>query len=91
MPGLAMGAQDHAHLLQHVTIVVDAGFVETDRHIDPLRLEAVERRDPTAQAKIRAAIATDIGSRLGQFVESCSESQTPCPKHLGPSRPKRSI
>jgi hypothetical protein len=64
-----MGTQDHAHLLQHVTIVVDASFVETDRRIDPLRLEAVEWRDAAAQAEVRTAIVTNIGSRLGELVE----------------------
>ena len=67
-----MGAQHHAHLLQHVAVVVDAGLVEPDRDVDPLRLEAVERRDAAAQAKVRAAIVADIGSGLGELVEVAS-------------------
>jgi hypothetical protein len=34
-----MRAQYHAHLLQHVAIVVDAGLVEADRGIDAALLE----------------------------------------------------
>src|SRR5260370_40273258 len=39
----AMGAQHHAHLLEHVTVVVDAGLVEADRGIDAALLEEIER------------------------------------------------
>ena len=87
-----MGAQHHAHLLQHVAVVVDAGLVEPDRDIDPLGLEAVERRDAAAQAEVRAAIVADMGSCLGELSRSASVSQTPCPSVIcGPSRPKRPI
>ena len=67
--GLAMGAQHHAHFLQHVAVVVDAGLVETNRGVDPLRLEPVEGRDAAAQAKIRAAIVADVRAGLGEPVE----------------------
>ena len=64
-----MGAQHHAHFLQHVLIVVDADVVETDRRIDSPRLEPVERQHAAAQTEIRAAIVADVGVRLGQLVE----------------------
>jgi len=34
IPGTRCAAQHHAHFLQHVAVVVDPGFVETDRSVD---------------------------------------------------------
>ena len=62
-------AQHHAHLLQHVAIVVDARLVEADRGIDPLRLEHVQRRHARAQAEVRRAVVADAGAGRRQSVD----------------------
>jgi hypothetical protein len=49
-------AQHHAHLLQHVAVVIDPGLVEADRGIDAALLEEIQRRHTAAQSEIRAAI-----------------------------------
>ena len=67
--GGAMGAQHHAHFLQHVTIVVDAGFIDADRGVDALGLEDVQRRDAGAQAEIRRAVVADAGAGLGDAID----------------------
>ena len=48
-----MGAQHHPHLLQHVAVVVDAGFVHPDRGRDAGGLKFVERGDARTQPEIR--------------------------------------
>src|SRR5260370_14914771 len=65
----AMGAQHHAHLLEHVTVVVDAGLVEADRGIDAALLEEVQRCETAAQAEIGTAIVADMSAGCGDAVE----------------------
>ena len=65
----AMRAQHHPHLLQHVAVVVDAGFVEPDRGVDALRLEHVQRRDAGAQAEIGRAVVADAGAGFRQPID----------------------
>ena len=89
----AMRAQHHPHLLQHVAIVVDAGFVEADRGVDALRLERVQRRDAGAQAEIGRAVVADAGAGRGERGRCPPRSarrrgRASC---CGPSRPKRSM
>jgi hypothetical protein len=62
-------AQHHAHLLQHVAVVVDPGLVEADRGVDAALFEGVERRDPAAQPEIRSAVVADTGPGRGDAVE----------------------
>ena len=50
--GFTVGVQDHAHLLQHILVVVDADIVEADGRIDPSFLEPVERQNSAAQTKV---------------------------------------
>ena len=63
--GGAVGAEHHAHFLQHVAVVVDAGFVEAEGDGDAFGAEAVERGDAGAEAEIAAAIVADAGAGLG--------------------------
>jgi hypothetical protein len=67
--GHAVRAQHHAHLLQHVAVVVDAGLVEADRRGDALGLEMIERRDARTQAEVRRAVMAHAGAGLGQPVD----------------------
>src|SRR5262249_1477306 len=88
---LTMRAQNHAHLLQHVAVVIDAGFVEADGDVDAFCFEAVEWCDPAAQAKIRAAIMTDVGPGLGQLVDVVFGEPDPMSeRHLWPEQAEAS-
>jgi hypothetical protein len=64
-----VGAQHHAHLLQHAAVVVDAGLVEPDRGVDAALFERVEWCDATAQPEIRGAVVADVGPGRGDPVE----------------------
>jgi hypothetical protein len=57
-----MRAQNHAHFLQHVAIVVDPGLVEPDRRVDAAVLERVQRGNGAAQTEIGAAVVTERSS-----------------------------
>ncbi len=58
-PRLTMGAQHHAHLLQHVAIIVDARLVDADGDGNTRRNEAVDRRDAALETEIGRAIVAD--------------------------------
>jgi hypothetical protein len=44
-------ARDHAHFLQHIAVVIDAGLVEADRGVDAALLEGVGGATPLRNRK----------------------------------------
>lgn len=61
---LSVRPKDHAHLLEHVAIIVDAGFVDTDGNRDTGRSEAVQRRNTTLETEIGAAVVAQHRARM---------------------------
>ncbi len=67
----AVGAQHQPHFLQHVTVVIDAGFIKADRGVDSLGLEVIERRDAGAQPEIGGTVVTHACAGLRHAVDVC--------------------
>ena len=58
----AVGSQHHAHLLQHVAVVIDASLVYADGNGYLGGEEPVERRNAALEPEIRRAVVTDMSA-----------------------------
>jgi hypothetical protein len=83
--------QYHAHLLQHVAVVINISLVEPDRGIDAALFERIERCDTAAQPEIRAAVMADVGPGRGDAVELGLVEPHPVAQYQPPRKPKRPI
>ncbi len=65
---LAVRPQDHAQLLQHVAVVIDACLIDTDGHWNILGEKAIDRGKAALEAEIRGTVVADMGAGLGTKV-----------------------
>ena len=64
-----MRPQDQLQFLQHVAIVIDAGFIKADCGVDPRCFEGVERGDAGAETEVGGAIMADTAAGPRQTVD----------------------
>ena len=62
MPGTPVNRENRTHLLEHVTVVVDAGTVNADRHPGADSFIVIQRLDTTAQRQVGTAVVADMGA-----------------------------
>src|ERR1700732_3421396 len=68
-PRLRVQVFHEPHLLQHISIVIQTGFVDAQGDRNTSCDELPHRRDSTSQSKIRTGVVTDTNTVLGDDVE----------------------